>query len=146
MTDKQHQYLTIQYDKIVADTTMLAVTRMLALNVSKNPYMSVKDFLETLSDGDLDLLLLVSEEEDNKHFGELIIISEILAQTEGIISEHKSTDEMLDHTILRVQTLASFLAIEGLGRKGLVKVYRENMSFGEDQGHKLIVERLDVDK
>ena len=42
----------------------------------------------------------------------------------------------------RMNAFCGFLAIEGLSRKGLVKVYHENISFGEDFGNKIIVEKL----
>jgi hypothetical protein len=41
-----------------------------------------------------------------------------------------------------MNAFCAFLAIEGLSRKGLVKVYHENISFGEDFGNKIVVEKL----
>ena len=37
----------------------------------------------------------------------------------------------------------TWMAIESLKRKGLVKVYYENISFGDDMGEKIIVEKID---
>jgi hypothetical protein len=34
------------------------------------------------------------------------------------------------------------MVIESLKRKGLVKVYYENISFGDDMGEKIIVEKI----
>jgi hypothetical protein len=42
----------------------------------------------------------------------------------------------------RMDAFCAFLAIESLRRKGLVKVYHENISFGEDFGNKIVVEKL----
>lgn len=38
--------------------------------------------------------------------------------------------------------MIGFFACEGLFRKGLVKLHRENMSFGSDMGDKLLVEKI----
>jgi len=43
----------------------------------------------------------------------------------------------------RVSQLIAFLAVESLARKGLVKSYPQNMSFGEDMAKKVIAERID---
>jgi hypothetical protein len=42
----------------------------------------------------------------------------------------------------RANQLISFLIIVSLERKGLVKVHYENMSFGDDMGDKIVVERI----
>lgn len=139
MSDKH--YLTVDFDKIATDKKFLSVTRMLAIDLQKTPYMTVGDFMNNLSNEDLDTLLAASEEE-HPHFSEMILIAEMLAGAEGLLDEAKSDDEMVNLVMDRTQALVMFLAIEGLGRKGLVKVYHENMSFGEDMGDKLVVEKL----
>jgi hypothetical protein len=65
----------------------------------------------------------------------------MLATAEGLDSS-----DGYDTVQLRVSQLIAFLAVESLTRKGLVKSYPQNMSFGEDMAKKIIAERLDEDE
>ena len=85
---------------------------------------------------DLRTLMDASESEDKEHFGDVILISEMLALGEGLEPGDMSV------TIDRTRTMAGYLVVESLARKGLVKVNRENMSFGADMGDKIIVEKI----
>ena len=38
--------------------------------------------------------------------------------------------------------LLSLITFESLARKGLVRVYRENYTLGDDMGEKIVVEKL----
>jgi hypothetical protein len=72
-----------------------------------------------------------------KRLDDILIISEMLATAEGLDG---AAD--LDVFIDRSNQLTGFIIIESLKRKGLVKVYYENMSFGEELGDKVVVERI----
>ena len=85
----------------------------------------------------MNALLEVADTDDNPRLGEILLISEMLATGEGL---EQSQDA--DGVTLRMNAFCAFLAIEGLSRKGLVKVYHENISFGEDFGNKIVVEKL----
>ena len=118
---------------------MLAVTRVLAAKMIVNPYYTVKDFLLSLSDGDLNHLLEIADDEDDtptKHYSELVLITEMLSKAEGVYTQN------VEELTVRVNSFLAFLAIEGLARKGIVEVYRDNMSFGEDMAKALIVKKL----
>ena len=131
--------MTLNYTEIVARPDMLAVTKGLAAKMAINPYTTVKDFLLSLSTGDLEHLLKISENiEDTKdsHFSELVLITEMLSKAEGLDTQD------IEELTVRVNSFLTFLAIEGLARKGLVEVYRENMSFGKDMAKALIVRKL----
>ena len=131
--------MTLNYTEIVARPDMLAVTKGLAAKMAINPYTTVKDFLLSLSTGDLEHLLKISENtEDTKdsHFSELVLITEMLSKAEGLDTQN------IEELTVRVNSFLTFLAIEGLARKGLVEVYRENMSFGKDMAEALIVRKL----
>ena len=135
--------MQINFDKVVEDREMLSITRLLAANMINNPYLAVGDFVKSLSDTDLDVLMDIAEEidgddfENTPHLEEIILITEMLVRAEGLIS----TD--MDMLVSRVNALCMFLACEGLSRRGLVKLYHKNMSFGEDMGQKLLVEKVD---
>lgn len=131
----------IAYEKIVKDTHMLPATRLLAARLQNTPYLTVKDFLESLSNEEVFNLLEIADQmlldfENCEHGKDLVLLSEMLVRAEGLIS---STDY---DVAKQTNALCSFLACEGLARRGLVKIYRQNMSFGEDMQDRVIVEKL----
>ena len=128
---------TIQYDKVLTDTSLMASTRWLAWQIGQDGYKTVGDYMRELSDGDLKYLLEVSGKEDEEQFSEIALLSEMLATAEGLPSS-----ESVDDFLHRTTAIIGFLACEGLRRKGLVKIHYENMSFGPDMGDKLLVEKL----
>jgi hypothetical protein len=127
----------IRYDNVMKHKDFLSITRILAMDLSASGYMRPGDFLKKLTDSDVDELLRIAEDEENPRLEEILLISEMLATGEGL--EQSKNADGVKH---RMNAFCSFLAIEGLSRKGLVKVYHENISFGEDFGNKLIVEML----
>jgi hypothetical protein len=127
----------IVYDKVIKAKDFLPITRTLAMDLSEAGYMRPGDFLKSLSDKDVDALLEIADDDENKRLEEILLISEMLAAGEGL-----ETSQDAGEACLRMNTLCGFLAIEALSRKGLVKVYHENISFGEDFGNKIIVEKL----
>ena len=130
----------LDLEKVTKQTDMLAVTRLLASNLMKNPYMTVGDFMRELSNDDLDALLeianVVETEAESPRTAELMLIAEMLAKAEGV------TTELLTHAMHHINALIVFLSIEDLARKGLVKVYHDKFSFGEDMASKIICDRL----
>jgi hypothetical protein len=144
----------INYDKLINSKNLLAVTRKLAIDLMAKPYMTIEQFLSNISDGDITVLLEMSVDDDDedadpldgigdteKYLEDLFLISEMLATAEGLDSS-----DGYDTVQLRVSQLIAFLAVESLTRKGLVKSYPQNMSFGEDMAKKIIAERLDEDE
>ena len=128
---------TVVYENIIKAKDLMPVTRTLAIDLSASGYMRVGDFLKDLSDTDLDNLLEISEDQEREEFSEILLISEMLATGEGLNS---AAD--LEETVNRITHLCVLLACESLFRKGLVKLHRENMSFGADMSNKVIVEKL----
>lgn len=149
MSDENLDDFVINIDKVVNSKNMMPTTRMLAMRLQRNPYTTIKDFLENLSDVELDTLIEVSEDgldasagsvaEGEDRFSELVLMAEMLAKAEGL---HTSS---LEDMTSRTNTLITFIACEGLARKGLVEVWRENMSLGEDMGDKIIVKKIDTE-
>lgn len=127
----------IVYDKVMKEKDFLPLTRTLAMDLSEAGYMRPGDFLKALSDGDIDALLKIADNDENPRLEEILLISEMLATGEGL-EQSQDADEVTN----RMNAFCGFLAIEGLRRKGLVKVYHENISFGEDFGNKIVVEKL----
>lgn len=127
----------VNYDKIVSDKKLLSSTRLLAASIVAEPYTTVQNYLQGLSDRDLEILMDIAEDQYKDEFSELVLVSEMLAQAEGLDPGN------IELCTKRTNTLIGFLACESLARKGLVRIHRHNMSFGEEYGSKIIVERLD---
>lgn len=129
----------VNVSEVAKSKDCLAVTRMLAIDLSNHPYLTVGDFLKGLSDNDLQALVEGAETEDNGEvmLEDLLLISMMLHQSEGlppIESDNEATD------VLNI--LINYLVCESLARKGLVKVFHENMSFGADCADKIVVQKL----
>jgi hypothetical protein len=127
----------ISYDNVMKAKDFLPITRTLAMDLSESGYIRPGDFLKSLTDADVNTLLQIADDDENTRLGEILLISEMLATGEGL---EQSQDA--DGVRNRMNAFCAFLAIEGLRRKGLVKVYHENISFGEDFGNKIVVEKL----
>lgn len=144
--DEDFNNFTVNYDKIINSNEHLAVTRLLAQRMLTNPYFTVGEFLKSLSTSDLELLQDVAEcaiqpddgSEMDDRIGDLILIAQMLAEGEGT-----AYGMNIDEVFARSNQFATFLSLESLFRKGLIKLHRENISFGADAGHKIVAERID---
>lgn len=127
--------LQLNFDKIATYKEFLSVTRILAVDMMKNPYITPADFVKSLSDEELQNLLEISDDEEHDRIDEIMLISEMLATGEGLEPAN------LDVATERVNQFCVFLVLESLFRKGLIKLKYENMSFGEDYKDKIIAEK-----
>ena len=134
--------MAIRFDRVAEDKSFLPVTRLLAIDIIKNPYLVVGDFMKEISDQDIELLLDIADDEDNCHFEELVLIPEMLAAAEGIPNEYEDEKEMIATARARVAIFITYLTIESLARKDLIIIHRENMSFGDDAGDRVVAEKL----
>lgn len=126
---------SLNYDLILKQKDLMSVTKLLVHRMMENPYIVVGEYISELSDMDLALLQDCVEAQD---FKDIILMSEMLATGEGC-DQAKDFDEFNERT----NSLVSFLTLESLGRKGLVKVHHENLSFHADSRNKVVVERID---
>lgn len=127
--------LQLNYDKIAKHKEFLSVTRMLAVDLMKNPYLTPADFLKSLSDEELQTLMEISDDDEHPRMDEIMLISEMLATAEGLAAA------TLEIATERVNQFCIFLVLESLSRKELVNVKYENMSFGEDYKDAIIAEK-----
>ncbi len=137
MEDEDFGGFTVNYAKVVQSKDCLAVTRLLAADMIKNPYMKVGDFFKALNESDLQTLVKLADDEEGHGYDDFCLIGEMLAAAEGL-----PPADNLEEIQYRIGQTISFVIIESLARKGLVKIYYENMSFGEDMGNKLLVQKL----
>ena len=135
--DDDEGEFSINYEKVLHQETFLPVTRLLAADLIKNQYMSIGDFIKSLNDNSLEELNEISADENHPNFEEMILISEMLSAAEG--TNMGGTPEVHQ----RLNMFITWLIFESLKRKGLVKIYYENISFGEDMGDKIVVEKID---
>jgi hypothetical protein len=126
-------------EKIIGSDKLLPVTRSVAKMLMRNPYTSLGKFFKTISDDNLLALSEIIEEGDsefNERMEDIVLMTEMLSRAEGVPSE--SIEEITEN----VNYFGACVTCVSLARKGLVRVYYENMSFGTDNGEKILVERL----
>lgn len=137
----------IVYENVTKDERLTCVTRQLAKRLTSSPYLTLGDFFQSLSNEDLDVLMSLVEQADfendsptEQNFdaaSEVLLLTEMLVRAEGVDrSNHKDIME-------RCYAFAVIAAGCALGRKGLVKVYYENMSFGSEYSDKKLFKLID---
>lgn len=132
------QTFSINFAQVSKEKSLLSITRLLAVNMMANPYITVGEFLKDIGDSDLDTIGdIIDAGEEHENFSDLMLISEMLAVGEGL--PQGTVDVM--HS--RVNMFLTFITCEMLGRKGLIQVVRENMSFGEDMASAIVAKKLD---
>lgn len=128
----------INFSIVAKDNKLLSVTRLLASQMMHNSYLTVGDFLKDLSNNDLEIITdIIDFGEDHENFGDMILMSEMLATGEGLASG--DTDEVTR----RVNQFMVMISIESLYRKGYIQIFHENMSFGEDMLDKIVAKKID---
>ena len=126
-------------EKIIDAEGLLPVTKSVAKMLMRNPYTSLGKFFKKLSDENLEVLMEIVEEGDsefNVGIEDIVLMTEMLSRAEGVPSG--SIEEITEN----VNYFGVCVTCVSLARKGLVRVYYDNMSFGKDQGDKVIVERI----
>ena len=126
-------------EKIIGSDKLLPVTRSVAKMLMRNPYTSLGKFFKKLSDENLEILMEIIDEGDsefNERMEDIVLMTEMLSRAEGVPTE--SVEEITEN----VNYFGACVTCVSLARKGLVRVYYENMSFGTDHGEKVLVERI----
>mgnify|MGYP003704469103 CR=1 FL=1 len=125
--NQDYSNLQLDYAKVLASKDTLSVTRMLAAQLINGGYLSVGEFLKSLSDTDLQMLVNLTDEKDTPHVADFIVMAEMLAIGEGCDSAVDSNEFQY-----RTQQMITFILLESLYRKGLVELTHENLSFHPD--------------
>ena len=126
-------------EKIINSDKLLPITKSVAKMLMRNPYTSLGKFFKTISDDNLLELSEIIEEGDsefNDGIEDVVLMTEMLSRAEGVPSQ------CIDDITENVNYFGACVTCVSLARKGLVRVYYDNMSFGRDQGDKVLVERL----
>jgi len=130
--------IKINFDRVSKEKTFLSMTRLLALDLMNNPYLSIGSFVQSIPNGELEEFMHMVDKNEDKAMENVMIITEMLAQAEGLESE--GIDELTE----RCNIMTTYITIESLKRKNFVDVYYENMSFGKEFSDKMIVQRKNV--
>ena len=126
-------------EKIIESDKLLPVTKSVAKMLMRNPYTSLGRFFKKLSNENLEILMEIIDEGDsefNERMEDIVLMTEMLSRAEGVPSQ--SVDEITEN----VNYFGACITCVSLARKGLVRVYYENMSFGTDNGEKVLVEKI----
>lgn len=120
----------INLKNVSIDQRFPAIVRLTAIDLlNSDGYFSWGRWIESLSASDLAYLQSLTELDLNDPINEtavqsLILLTEMLAQAEGIDLDYNDASPTVD----RMNWFSAVLAIEGLHRKGLVKVFYENLT------------------
>jgi len=138
MNDSIDNY-EVNLQKVVEDKRTNGAVRLLAANLQTNPYLSIGDWLQSLTDFELESLmhdLIDPGPEDEKAVSGLILLSLLISRAEQVFLD---TDEDLTRA---VGMMTMFITMASLGRKGLAKIHYQNMSMGRDTDHLCVAEKL----
>jgi hypothetical protein len=127
----------INYKNIVMTKDILPMARLLASDLMINPYMTVGMYMQEAKDTDLELIMELSEDEEDERLSDILLMAEMLARAEGVTSP--DIDTVHNH----LNSFISLAAITLLDRKGFVDADYNVMSFGEEFAQHIVAKRKD---
>lgn len=128
---------TVNYDQLLKDEEVPEIVKSLARGLRVNPYMRIGDYLQSLNYDRFDELMEVIEHDDEDYRLEnTMLMCMLLADAEGVYLETESD-------LARACSMfPMFVAITSLQRKGMIRAYYDNMSFGEDAMNLTLAEKI----
>ena len=126
-------------EKIIRAEGLLPITKSVAKMLMKNQYLSLGKFFTRISDENLQILMEIIDDGDNEFndgMEDIVLMTEMLSRAEGVPSE--SIEDITEN----VNYFGACVTCVSLERKGLVRVFYENMSFGKELGEQTLVEKL----
>lgn len=135
----------VNLDATINATGLMAVTRMTALSLQTQGYLTVGEFMKSLSDADLTALLDVIDEQkeaDDRDeliddFQNIVMLTLILTEAESV--EIDTMESLQENTYI----LSVLLTMEGLKRKGFVELFYDKISFGDDFRKEIICRKTE---
>jgi hypothetical protein len=134
----------LNYGNIANAEWLCPTIRLTALDLQKNPYITVGDWFQKLSINSLNELQEIAERAfedpgnpDNEDIEQMMILAMMLASAEG-------TDDIgnMNHMKSQLSKIVMLVTIVALERKGLVRIWYENMTLGADMQGVPLVEKL----
>lgn len=135
MEDFNPDEYSINYSNVAKQKGLSNVTRVLAMDLIENPYLVIGDFFKNLSDSSLEELLSLVNRDDEEAISETLLLSEMLSKAEGLTNS-------LEDMSKNIEMFRVLVAGTSLHRKGLIKAYFQNMSFGSDAGELMLFEKI----
>ena len=129
----------VNLNRVSEDKKTHSVIRLLAVDLQKNPYTSVGDWLQSISDHDLQSLIddvCEADETDEMGMQSLILGTLMLSRAESVFIE---SEDQLAHA---AEMFRVFIVIASLHRKKMARALFKNMSFGEDASKLPVAEKL----
>ena len=126
-------------EKIIRTEGLLPITKSVAKMLMKHQYLSLGKFFTRISDENLQTLMEIIDDADNEFndgMEDVVLMTEMLSRAEGVPSE--SIEDITEN----VNYFGACVTCVSLERKGLVRVFYENMSFGKELGEQTLVEKL----
>jgi hypothetical protein len=134
----------LNYGNIANAEWLCPTIRLTALDLQKCPYISVGDWFKKLNDNSLRELQQIAENTfdnpdapDGEDLEQMMILAMMLASAEG-------TDDIgnMDHMKKQLSKIIMLITLVCLERKGLVRIWYENMTLGADMEGVPLVEKL----
>lgn len=134
---------TLNIDRCIADKSNPAVIRELFKQLRDDGYINIGKYFAEMSDLDLDMLTEIADHTHHEAVGEstpdqiaqsmetMALIGMALTVGEGGTLTEEACEQGLKLAI-------TYIALEGLFRKGLVNVFRENWSMTEDSSKPIV--------
>lgn len=138
LLDDGKEYMHINLEKVLSDRAIPSPVRLLAADIQRCPYMTVGDFFKNLSDTDVLALSEIVDNQTESDMENLLLMTIMLAKAEG-------ADGAWDDKALLAKQLSKLqvlITITSLERKGIVRVWYENYTLGNDMDDDKLVEKL----
>lgn len=136
--DNIDQY-EINLERVIENAQTHSIIRLLAVDVKKNPYLTVGDWLQSLSDKDCQTLLddlVEANEGDDSAVESMMLGVLMLSRAEQVFIE---TEEQF---VKALGMFKVFVVISSLHRKKMARAVYKNMSFGEDAANLEVAQRI----
>lgn len=119
------------------ENTLPACIRLAASTVLQQGYLSVKNFMEDLSDDDLHLLLDITEiiSPAGSHLPDSVrndATAKLMALTAILVTGDGAIEVSDDNADVMLMTTVTLLSLESLARKGHIQFDRSAASYSDD--------------
>lgn len=133
--DPEETY-AVNLDEIIANKSLMPMTRRLAKKIKTDEYITVGDFIVQVGDEELeDLVVLATDALNENEYNdyevsdgtkEFILLSMLIALGEGLESANSES------IFARASFLSRLIVFESLYRKGFINAYHENWTLDLD--------------
>jgi|LakMenE18May11ns_1017448.scaffolds.fasta_scaffold9622321_2 hypothetical protein len=130
----------LNYEVIASSTNICPTIRLLAIDLQKNPYISIGDWVQSLSDNSFAEIyeLASTDDEDSFEMEQMLLLTLMLSHAEGTSLPNDDMEGMNR----QLAVLRQLIVMCSLEKKGFVRCHYENFTLGEDMGDRIVVERL----